>query len=139
MPILETMNLVVAISAILFGYFLFDYHRRLKKYQRLKRMFDNDFPRQNPSLPSSSSSSSSTPPPPSRRLLSGTEMYFEQRQLTDDWIDTNAAFIESVDAAIDEALLRRALIRVAAAHPLLRAKIRAVDEDGRIIDLVHSG
>ena len=66
-------------------------------------------------------------------------MFFEVRQRYNDWIDVNAAFIESVDEPIEEKLLRAALRRVAATHPMLRVNVKAVCEDGTVVEDPEEG
>ena len=70
---------------------------------------------------SSSSSSSSSPP---RRLLGAVEAYLHFRQRMDDCLDSCVAIVRSVGEPIEKQLLLRALTRLSARHPMLRASIK---------------
>ena len=101
-------------SAIILGYFVCDFYQRVARYKQIKRLTNACVT-------------------PARRLLTATEVCFDRRQRLGDSIDVNAVFIRSVDEAIEEKLLRRALKRVAAKHPMLRSKI-VKSSDGVEVD-----
>ena len=115
--LVTALQVGVSVASVALVYFIFDFRRRLSRFQRMKKAIED------------SSSSSSSTKTKQRRLLGGMESYLHLRQRCDDLLDVCVGVIRSVDQPIEMRLLKLAAQRLAARHPTLRARIKET-EDG---------